>query len=230
VLAGDRDVRAADKDAGMGAAVSQAERTLEDKMLAFAGDPERVDALVKARNFKRTWIELAERLSAIRDRQSWKRWGHDSFEAYYRSELQLKAATVAKLVGNFSYLQAEAPRVIERARREDDSAPVPSLKAVEFVARAAERGAADDDTMDEIRRAAFDEGAEAPLLSRRFKEVAFPVSDNERVERLRAQLVSTARRLANLIAEPDCPLPRKLSIKAEETLGSILEALESEIG
>ncbi|RMH43059.1 MAG: hypothetical protein D6689_06210 [Deltaproteobacteria bacterium] len=206
--------------------VTKTDRMLEDKMLAFAGDPERVDALAKARAFKRSWIDLAEALTAVRDRESYKRWGFDTFEAYCRKELHLKTATVHKLVGSYHFLRTEAPKVIERSRT-DPAQPVPDLRAVDFVARATERGAADADTLDAIRRAAFDEGAEAPLLARRFREVAFPVSDAERAERLRAQIVSTARRMANLIAEPESPLPRDVAIQVEEAMGAVLEALDN---
>jgi hypothetical protein len=203
--------------------VTQTDRKLEDRMLAFAGDPERVDTLGKARAFKRSWIELAEALTAVRDRESYTRWGFDSFEAYCRKELSLKTATVHKLVGSYSFLRTAAPRVIER--RDDPEQPVPSLKTVDFVQRATERGAADAATLREIRRAAFDEGAEAPLLTRRYKEVAFPVSDEDRSARVRAQLVSTARRLASLLSEPDSPLPARIAEQAEEAVGAVLTAL-----
>jgi len=207
--------------------VTKTDRKLEDKMLTFAGDAERVDALAKARNFKRSWIELAEALTSVRDRESFANWGFDTFEMYCLKELHLKSATVHKLTGTYSFLQTAAPKVIERSRRDDPRQLVPSLKAVDFVARATERGAADETTLSEIRRAAFDEGAEAPMLSRRYREVAFPVSDAERGDRLRSQLVSTARRLANLIAEPDCPLSRGIAEQVEVAMGSVLQALEN---
>jgi hypothetical protein len=208
-------------------AATKTDRALEDKMLAFAGDPERVEALRKTRDFKRSWLELAEALTQLREREAWRRWGHVSFEEYCRRELHLKPTTAAKLVGSYAFLRSNEPRVIERTRSDDLRAPVPSLQAVDFVARAAERGAADSTTMREIRRAAFDEGAEAPLLSRRYREVAFPVDEGERGDRLRSQLVSTARRLASLIAEPDAPLPRGVATAVEESLGQLLGALDA---
>ena len=88
-------------------------------------------------------------------------------------------------------------------------------------------GAADAETLETIQRVAFDEGADAPLLSRRFKEVAFPESDDDKAGRTRAQIVATARRLAALIAEDGAPVPRKLAIRVEETVGELLEALSN---
>ena len=81
--------------------------------------------------------------------------------------------------------------------------------------------------MKELQRAAFDEGAEAPLLSRRFKEAAFPVDDDERKDRARQQLVATARRLAALIAEPGVPVPKKVAVRLEESIGELLDALDA---
>jgi hypothetical protein len=123
-------------------------------------------------------------------------------------------------------MQTTAPRVLERSLREP-GAPVPSLQAVDFMARATERGAADDEIMEEMQRAVFEEGADAPALSRRFKEIAFPVDEGERRDKLRGQLVNAARRLASLLADPDAPVPHDVAITAEESLGQLLDALDA---
>lgn len=206
--------------------VTKTDREMEDTMLAFADDPERVDVLGKARHFKRTWIELAEALSGVYERESWLRWGHASFDDYCRKELHLKKGTVSKLLGSFRFLQNTAPRLLERSLREPD-APVPSLQAVDFMARAVDRGAADEETMEEMHRAVFEEGADAPVLSRRFKEVAFPVDEGEKRDKLRGQLAHTARKLASLLAEPDAPVPHDVAIAVEESLGQLLDALDA---
>jgi hypothetical protein len=205
---------------------TKTDREMEDAMARAAGDEERVRVLSVARAFKRSWIDLAEALTRVCERESWARWGYDTFEAYCRKELRIKKGTMSKLLGSFRFLEAKAPRVIERSRTEP-TAPIPSLQAVDFVARAAQRGAASKKILGEIERAAFDEGAEAPLLSRRYREVAFPVDDAERGDRLRSQLRSAARRLANLIAEPDAPIPHEVAVALEEALGQLLDSLDA---
>src|SRR5687768_6547050 len=122
--------------------ITKTDRAMEDRMLAVADDPERADTLSKARAFKRTWLELAEALTRVQSRDKWRGWGYDDFESYCRKELHLRASTVAKLLGSYRFLESSAPRVIERSRAGEQS-PVPSLGAVEFVAKATERGAAD---------------------------------------------------------------------------------------
>lgn len=206
--------------------ITKTDRAMEDRMLAVSDDPVRADTLQKARAFKRTWLELAEALTRVQQKELWGQWGFTDFESYCRKELHLRASTVAKLLGSYRFLETSAPRVLER-QRAGELSPVPSLGAVEFVAKATERGAADPETLETIQRVAFEEGADAPLLSRRFKEVAFPESDDDKAGRSRTQIVQAARRLAALIADEGTPVPRKLAIKVEETLGELLEALSN---
>ncbi len=206
--------------------LTKTDRAMEDRMHAVSDDPERAAALALARAFKRTWLELAEALTRAQGQRSYERWGFTDFDAYCRKELHLRSSTVAKLLGSYRFLETSAPRVIERARARE-GAPVPSLGAVEFVARATERGAADASTLESIQRVAFDEGAEPTILRKQFGEVAFPSSDEDRAERLRGQIVAAARRLSALIAEDGSPVPRKLAIRVEETVGELLESLSN---
>jgi hypothetical protein len=207
--------------------ITKTDRQMEDRMLAVAGDPERADTLQKARAFKRTWLELAEALSRANEKRLWEKWGFSDFDAYCRKELHLRGSTVAKLLGSYRFLETTAPRVIERARTDHFEAPIPSLPAVEFVQRATETGAADAETLRSIHRVAFDEGAEAPLLTRQFGKLAFPQTESDRREKLRGTIAQAARRLSSLIAEDGAPVPKQLAIKVEETIGELLEAIEN---
>ena len=209
-------------------APTKTDRKLEDKMLAAAGDPERADVIGKARTFKRSWLELAEALTGVLERGSWEGWGYKSFDAYCKKELQITPSTAAKLTGSFRFLKSSAPTIIERSHSNHE-APIPDVKVVDFVQRAEERGAADEDTMAEIRRVAFDEGARAPMLARRFKSVAFPVSEIDAESKLLSQLGSTGRKLAALIAEPNLPVSHAVATQVEEAIGKLLEAIDEKL-
>jgi hypothetical protein len=207
--------------------ITKTDRQMEDRMLAVSDDPERADTLQKARAFKRTWLELAEVLSRANDKRLWEKWGFSDFDAYCRKELHLRGSTVAKLLGSYRFLETSAPRVIERARTDRYEAPIPSLPVVEFVQRATQTGAADAETLRSIHRVAFDEGAEAPVLTRQFGKLAFPQTDRERRDKLRGSIAQAARRLSSLIAEDGAPVPKALAVKVEETIGELLEAIEN---
>lgn len=210
--------------------ITKTDRQMEDHMHAVASDPMRADTLQKARAFKRTWIELADALTRVQSNKSWEGWGYPDFDTYCRKELHLRGATVQKLLGSYRFLETSAPRVIERSReieKEDFSTPIPSLPAVEFVQKATERGAADAETMETIKRVAFEEGVDAPMLLKQFKNVAFPETERERREKLRANIANAARKLSTLIAEDGSPVDKKLAIRVEEMVGELLEAIEN---
>jgi hypothetical protein len=207
---------------------TKTDRKLEDKMLAAAGDPMRANVIDKARSFKRSWLELGEALTTVLEKGSWEGWGYPSFDAYCKKELQITPSTAAKLTGSFRFLKSNAPTIIERSHH-DANAPVPDVRAVDFVQRAEERGAADKGTMAEIRHMAFDEGARAPMLARRFKSVAFPVSEEDNESRVLSQLSSSAKKLAALIAEPNLPIPHELAVEVEELMGKLLEAIDAQL-
>jgi hypothetical protein len=208
--------------------ITKTDREMEDRMLSVSSDPERADTLAKARAFKRTWIELAEALARVQQGNAWERWGFADFDAYCRKELHMRSSTVAKLLGSFRFLESSAPRVIERARGpERDLAPMPSMASVEFVKKATDRNAADQETLESMHHMAFDEGVEAPLLAKKFKDVAFPMTPTDKREKQRAAITQTARRLSALIAEDGSPVPKKLAIQVEELVGELLHTLEN---
>lgn len=210
--------------------ITKTDRQMEDHMHAVSSDPMRADTLQKARAFKRTWIELADALTKVQAKQSWEAWGYPDFDTYCRKELHLRGATVQKLLGSYRFLETSAPRVIERMRdvpAEDMSSPIVSLPAVEFVQKAIDRGAADAETIETIKRVAFEEGVDAPLLAKQFKAIAFPETERERREKLRANIAQAARKLSSLIAEEGSPVPKQLAIRIEETVGELLETIEN---
>ncbi len=197
---------------------------MEEAIVAHANDPERVLVLERAKRFKRTWIELAEVLVRAREGEAFTRWGFRSFDDYCMRELHLKRGTVDKLCASYGFLRANAPRFLSD-EPDDVVRPVPSWQAVDFVARAEERGAVPAETLDEMKRAVFDEGAPAPALARKYREVAFPIDDDERRERTRGQVVATARRLADLVGEEDAGVPEALARRVEALMDELQRAM-----
>lgn len=201
-------------------------RTKTDESLArtmdeHADDPERVEALSHARTFKASWLELGEVLARVRADGTFHRWGFDSFEAYVRDELHIKPETATKLCGSFGFLQQHAPDVLQR---DGVSAPIPAYQAVDFLQRALTTTSCPKETREEIRHAVLDEALPAAAVARKFKETVFPTDAAEKRDRARGQLLATARRLAQLLAEVE-DLPRGLAAAMEEQLARLVQEL-----
>lgn len=203
-------------------------RTKTDEALAaaeatHAGDPERAELLARARRFKASWVELAEALTEARRAARWKRWGFGSFEEYSRRELHLKPETVEKLTGSYAFLHRQAPEVLAR---DGVTAPLPSYQAVDFW-RKAEAEGAPEETLREIRHHVVDENASAPAISRKYKEIIFPLADDEKQARETAQLRSAAKRLAELL-DGTGAVSKKLAGDVKGAVERLIEALSGE--
>lgn len=186
-----------------------------------ADDPARSDLLRRTRQFKTSWIELAEALTETRRRGDFKRWGYDSFEDYTKRELFLRQDTVDKLTGSFLFLKKSAPEVL---RRDGVSQSIPSYQVVDFLRRAETESAAPESTVDEIRKRVFEEGAGLPSVVREFRDTVFPVDKATKKERDTSAVLNVAKRLRELLEETDV-VPQKLGSEVEKALDRLLEAL-----
>ena len=203
-------------------------RTKTDEALAaaertHADDPERAEILARARRFKASWVELAEGLTNARRGGHWLKWGYASFEEYAKKELHLRQETVDKLTGSFLFLQKRAPNVLTRDGVHEN---IPSYQAVDFLRRAEAREDAPRDVVQEIRKQVIDEGAAFPAVARQFRDVVFPVNDQERKERDAAALKGASTRLRGLL-ESTTAVPRKLASEVAQTVDRLLEALKT---
>jgi hypothetical protein len=185
-----------------------------------AHDPERAEAIARVRRFKAGWYELAETLSELRRSERYKRWGYPDFEDYCKRELHLRKETVDKLTGSFTFLRKKAPEALRRDGRDE---PIPSYQAVDFWRRAEEEAGAPEDTVREIRRHVLDEGASLPKVSRMYRQVVFPVDEEERTEKRRSSLKATIEKLVELlaIAREEGSVPPPLCAEVEEPLSRL---------
>jgi hypothetical protein len=189
-----------------------------------AQDPERVALIACARRFKSSWIELAASLTRVRRGGQWKRWGYDTFEHYAKSELHLRQETVDKLTGSYSFLQKKAPGVLER---DGISSPIPSYQAVDFLRRAGESEGAPEDALGEIQRLVLDEGTPLSQVARQYRDVVFPLSDDDRRSRDAQTLRAAATKLRDLLPETKA-VPKKLIGEVAGVLERLIAALASD--
>ena len=201
---------------------TKTEAALAEAEATHADDPERAELLRRARQFKSSWIELAEGLTQAKRSGRWKDWGYDSFEAYAKSELRLKQETVDKLTGSYSFLQRRAPAVLSR---DPVSEPFPTYQAVDFLRRAEESDTAPREAVEEIRRRVIEEAAPLGAVSRAYRDVVFPVDEDTLVARDVAGVKNVAKRLRELL-EATRAVPRKVASDTAAALDRLLEAID----
>jgi hypothetical protein len=194
----------------------------------------RLKAVERARNFKRTWVEMAEVLVKVRSRQSYLDWGFSDFYEYCAAELQLKRATVDKLTGSYVALERHAPAVLQHDGLAQN---VPTCDAVDYFARAL-RGDPENDAggeaqaelptevVDELRHAVFEENAPVASLRRRFDPILKPTSDEERRADVRKKVSAAAKKLAEQVTEVE-GLDPDLVARVDDALVALRDALDA---
>ena len=205
---------------------TRTDAALADAEQEHAHDPERAEVIARVRRFKAGWYELAEALSEQRKSERFKQWGHASFDDYCKRELHLRRETVDKLTGSFVFLKTKAPDVL---RRDGNRAPIPSYQAVDFLRKAEEESNAPEETVREIRRHVLDEGTSMPKIARLYRQVVFPMNDEEKNDKRRTGLRAAIAKLVELIAlaKADGEVPPNLAAEVEEPLARLASHLES---
>ncbi len=167
---------------------------LADQLERNADDPARVDIVRRAQRFKRSWVELAEGLLALRKSRKYERWGYADLHEYCQKELHIKSVTVDKLMLSYSTLQTHAPEVLSR---DGVSRPIPGIDAIDYFSRTLGARDAENDSahkrldapkgvLAELRSAVFDEGQSASELRKRFDPIFRPKAElDEQGESLR---------------------------------------------
>ena len=202
---------------------------LAEALEAEGADRLRIHVVRRARDFKRSWVMMAEALVEVRDREAYLEWGYSDFYSYCSHELQIKQATADKLTGSYVALKRHAPSVL---KRDGLNERIPTCDAVDYFARALQEKPTDDaperavseEVVDQLRHAVFEEGAPVADLRKRFNPVIHPKPEGaEAIEAIR-RATATARRLEKMIEQIDGL--RRPTVRA--TLDS-LEALREEL-
>jgi hypothetical protein len=204
------------------------------------GDPQRLDAVRKAQNFRRSWLDLAKTLSSIRKKRGYERWGYSDFYAYCNEELTLKKGTVDKLTISYHTIEKHAPQVLSW---DGVAKTIPSYEAIDYYSRAlgTPKNAPELDDADAppanapprpmtprleaLNNAVFDEGQPVAELRKTFDPVFFPKPKGFEDLASINKATAAAKKLADLL--PDIPGLEEVRVrKLEAELGKLRVALD----
>lgn len=200
------------------------------------GDAERLEVLKQTQKFRRSWIELAEVLRKVEQRESYAKWGFSDFYSYCQQELGLKRTTVSKLLLSLSTLHDHAPEVL---RWDGVAKTIPSYETVDYFTRAVGESQAnttgkktvrarkdtDPQVLADIKQAIFTEGTPIAEIRKRFDPILFPKPSANAQLALIQKASLLARKLAEVLPSID-GLAEKSVHRLEQNLGSLREQLD----
>ncbi|MHC4660065.1 MAG: hypothetical protein ACYS8W_00125 [Planctomycetota bacterium] len=208
---------------------------IEKKLSEIEPGTVRHDVLAAARQFKRSWVEMGEKLAAIKTSSAWKDWGYSSFQDYCVSEIGVRSSTATKLLNSVRFLEEHAPQVLEA---DGIVETVPDLAVVSRLAGAVKRGAISEKDLAKVSGEILTEPALSPadvsraIQSTRSWQVYAEEEKLKRKERMSDKepdwkaLLTAAERLVELMASvPE--IPDELIREAESVLASLAAIAQS---
>jgi len=185
-----------------------------------------------ARLFKRSWVDMAEALVRVRSQDLHHAWGYETLHGYALEELNIKRSTVDKLTGSYHAMERHVPHALEW---DGVAKQMPSMEAVDYFARAVDPkprkegepvpDPPDEEVVDELKSAIFEDLASPASVRRKFGEVLHPKTDDQRRRELLGRVRSTANRLESLVTHVD-DLPEERVHELTECLASLRADLD----
>jgi hypothetical protein len=183
------------------------------------GSPRR-RVMEAARRYKASWVELARLLVQVKREESWREWGHASFERYCAAELFIRKQTAEKLLASFGFLERHEP-AIARPRGEPRAPP---FEVIEVLSRAEAAGRLSESGWQELREEVLDRGTTPARINKQLTQKFGPPAPPARPPRGErvARLAAGARRLADACSE-ERGVPEAIARQA----AAVAEALEA---
>lgn len=184
----------------------------------------RQTVLVASKRFKSSWVEMGKLLVEVMQKDAWKEWGYDSFDAYCYRELRLKKNTVDKLTRSYSFLDKHEPK----AMASNDIAEVaPPFEVIEVLASAEDRGALSAQEYRSIRDTIWNPEQTVSELKREVSEkfAAPPPERDDRVQLKR--LAGLAKKLADEL-DGFKKVPKAVAERARALAADVAELVQPE--
>jgi hypothetical protein len=190
-----------------------------------------MEAVTRARAFKRSWVDMAEALVEVRKHAWFERWGYETLQGYALEELNIKRGTVDKLTGSYVALEQHVPHVLQW---DGVAQSMPDMDAVEYFARAVEPPVTADgerahepasaDVVEQLKQAIFEDHLSSPSLRRRFNPLLSPKPEVDPQREQLGRLRASAQRLEGMLADVE-----GLSADTVEQVSAALAELRREL-
>jgi hypothetical protein len=153
----------------------------------------RTRAEESAKEFKTSWLNLAQALYAISRDKLYEYWGYEKFEHYVEREIGMKKSLAQKLVKTYAFVEQQEPAYLKEEYFEERQAnAVAELDAISVLRQAKDKKEITRQDYQELRRQVFDKARQAGLvrkdLTAIMKERRHVDPDEEREQRKAAAL------------------------------------------
>ncbi|MFH1878363.1 MAG: hypothetical protein ABH883_06110 [Candidatus Omnitrophota bacterium] len=151
---------------------TKAIENIERKMEDMDEGSIRYRVLDNAKNFKTSWIELAQALYTVWRDKLYKEWGYQEFDNYVTKEIGIHKQTAVKLLRSYSFLEKEEPRyLMKEYNKEAESRAVPTYEAVDVLRQASSNKNLDREDYSRIKKYVLKDGKDAKEVKKELTEM-----------------------------------------------------------
>lgn len=206
---------------------------IESKMNEIDESSMRYQILNSARNFKTSWLELAQYLYSVNKDKLFKSWGYISFETYCVKEIGIKKQTASKLLNSYYFLSKEEPQYLdEDIRKEKPPVSLPDYEAINVLRKAKKNKGISDTDYGRLKENVFEKAVEPKEVGKQFRSMLARMNEVDPEEERKTRRISTIKRmittLKNLKKEVEILklLPEKILKDTDKIILSLEENLE----
>lgn len=179
----------------------------------------RQTVLHASKRFKSSWVEMGKLLVEVLQKEAYREWGFESFEAYCYKELRLKKSTVDKLTRSYNFLDKHEPKAMSQP---DIAEVAPPFEVVEVLAGAEARGDLSAQEYRSIRDSIWNPEVAVSELKRDISEKFGPPPPKPDDSQQMKRLATMAKKLAEEL-EAFKKVPRAVAERAKALADDVAE-------
>ena len=185
-----------------------------------------------AKDFKTSWVELAQALYAIWRDKLYEYWGYERFDHYVEREVGLQKSLALKLVNTYSFVEQQEPQFLKEGFLENrDAAATPELDAIHVLRLARNKKELTKHDYADLHKQVFEKGKGAAVVRKELTAIMRerkPVNPEEEREQRSAACV---RRLLNAMRlfKKDAETLKLIRADVVQRAEELIRELEAEI-
>lgn len=151
----------------MGSLKTKSLENIEQKMKDMDEGSLRYKVLGDVKNFKTSWIDLAQALYSVWKDKLYKSWGYQNFDTYTTRELGLRKQTAMKLLRSYYFLEKEEPAYLRKDYAQaTDAALLPGYESIDALRLAKNKKILDENDYAQFKRNVFEKGKDAKEIKK----------------------------------------------------------------
>jgi hypothetical protein len=185
-----------------------------------------------AKDFKTSWVELAQSLYAIHRDKLYEYWGYERFEHYVEREVGMQKSMALKLVHSYSFVEQQEPQFLKQGYLEErDAMATPELDAIHVLRLARNKKELTKHDYADLRRQVFEKGKGAAVLRKELTALMKERKPVDPEEEREQRTAASVRRLLNAMRsfQKDAEALKLVRADVVRRAAELIQELEAEL-